>query len=217
MDAQALSQYIARMGVVPVIAIEDAGAAVALADALLGGGLPIAEVTFRTKAAARVIEAMARERPKLMVGAGTVLNREDLKAAKDAGAQFAFAPGINPDIVRASQDMGLPFVPGVATPSEVEQALALGCKVVKFFPAESLGGLEMLSAIAAPYMHTGIRFVPTGGVKPSNLEAWLKAKMVVGVGGTWLAKNEDMAAGKWDEIQERCRAAVETVRAIRGA
>ena len=216
MESQALADAIAGMGVVPVIAIEDGAAALALGDALLDGGLPIAEVTFRTRAAAQVIETLAKERPKLLVGAGTVLTRADLNAANKAGARFAFAPGLNPDIVRAAKDLGMGFIPGIATPSELEQALALDCKIVKFFPAESLGGLEMLNAIAAPYLHTGIKFVPTGGVKPANLEAYLKSKVVLGVGGTWVAKKEDLAAGNWSEIREHCRAAAALVRRLRG-
>jgi len=216
MDSQTLADAIAGMGVVPVIAIEDGTAALALGDALLDGGLPIAEVTFRTRAAAAAIETLARERPQLMTGAGTVLTRADLNAAKLSGARFGFAPGFNPDIVRAARDLDMVFIPGIATPSELEQALALGCTIVKFFPAESLGGLDMLNAIAGPYLHTGIKFVPTGGVQPGNLEAYLTCKSVLGVGGTWLAKKDDIAAGNWNGIRERCRAAVAMVRRLRG-
>jgi 2-dehydro-3-deoxyphosphogluconate aldolase / (4S)-4-hydroxy-2-oxoglutarate aldolase len=217
MPQETILNRVAALGVVPVIAIEQVEAALPLADALLAGGLPVVEITFRTAAAAQVIQLLARERPGLLVGAGTVLTRDNLQAAKAAGARFAVAPGLNPDLVGQARDLGLPFVPGVATPSEIEQALSLGCPTLKFFPAEALGGLEMLSALAAPYGHTGVRFVPTGGVTPANLESYLACKAVAAVGGTWIAKKEDLAAGKWQEIQRRCEAAVTTVRRLRPA
>jgi 2-dehydro-3-deoxyphosphogluconate aldolase/(4S)-4-hydroxy-2-oxoglutarate aldolase len=178
----------------------------------LEGGLPLVEVTFRTAAAAEVISRIADNRPEILVGAGTVLTRENLQSAKACGAKFGVAPGLNPDIVTQAKAMDLPFVPGVATPSEVERALSLGCRVLKFFPSEALGGLEMLKAITAPYAHTGVRFVPTGGVTAANLEAYLSFKSVAAVGGTWIAKQDDIAAGKWSEIRARCQAAAAIVR-----
>jgi 2-dehydro-3-deoxyphosphogluconate aldolase / (4S)-4-hydroxy-2-oxoglutarate aldolase len=207
---------IARWGVVPVIAIESVEAALPLADALLEGGLGVAEITFRTEAAAEVIARMTQERPELLVGVGTVLTAANVAAAKAAGARFAVAPGLNPATVRAAQEAGLPFAPGVCTPSEIELALSLGCGVAKFFPAELWGGVEMLRALAAPYAHTGIRFMPTGGVNLSNLESYLNFKSVAAVGGTWIARPEDLAGGKWQVIRDRCNAAVEIVRKMRG-
>lgn len=215
MDAD-VYQQVGALGIVPVITIDDVKAALPLADALLAGGLPIVEITFRTSAAAEAIRVMVRERPALLVGAGTILSEENLRAAHAAGARFAVAPGLNPEIVRRAGDLGLPFVPGVATPSEVEQALFLGCKTLKFFPAEALGGVAMLNALAGPYGHTGVKFVPTGGVSPANLDAYLACKVVAAVGGTWLAKKEDLAAGGWEDIRRRCQAAVESVRRARG-
>jgi 2-dehydro-3-deoxyphosphogluconate aldolase/(4S)-4-hydroxy-2-oxoglutarate aldolase len=206
---------IAHWGVLPVVAIETADNALPLGDAFSSGGLPLIEVTFRTSAAAEAINRLTKERPALLVGAGTVLTLENLRAAKQAGAQFAVAPGCNPEIVKAARDMNLPFIPGVATPSEVEQAMALGCKLLKFFPAEALGGIPMLDALFGPYGHTGARFVPTGGVNLGNLEAYLRCKAVSAVGGTWLAKKEDILAGKWDAIRERIRATAEIVRHVR--
>jgi 2-dehydro-3-deoxyphosphogluconate aldolase/(4S)-4-hydroxy-2-oxoglutarate aldolase len=208
-------ERIGQLGVLPVIAIEDPKAALPLADALLAGGLPIIEITFRTAAAAQVIQTLVRERPGLLVGAGTVLTHENLRAAHTAGARFCLAPGLNRDIVKQAQEIGMPFIPGVVTPSEVERGLSLGCHTLKFFPAEAAGGLEMLTALGAPYGHTGVKFVPTGGITPGNLESYLSWKVVAAVGGTWLAKKEDLAAGNWDEIRRRCRAAVETVRRAR--
>ena len=202
---------IAQLGIVPVIAIENADAAIPLADALISGGLPVVEITFRTAAAAEVIRKIAKERPQLIVGAGTVLTAANLETAKSSGAAFAVAPGLNPQTVKHAQAIGLPFVPGIATPSDIELGLSLGCKLLKFFPAESNGGVGMLEALSAPYKHTGIRFMPTGGVNPTNLETYLKLETVAAVGGTWIARKEDLAAGRWDDVRARCKAALEIV------
>ncbi len=217
MSHELIFAEIARFGVVPVIAVEAVETALPLADALLEGGLPVAEITFRTAAAAEVIAQLVRHRPALLVGAGTVLSEENVNAAKAAGARFAVAPGLNPAVVRHAARAGLPFVPGVCTPSEIEQALGLGCQIVKFFPAEPSGGVEMLKALAAPYSHTGLRFVPTGGVNPGNLESYLSVKAVAAVGGTWIAKPEDLAAGRWQTICDRCREAVAIAGRVRRA
>lgn len=208
-------QRITDSGIVPVIAIEDPAGALPLADALLAGGLPVIEITFRTAAAAKVIQTISRSRPQIMVGAGTVLTRDNLHAAMAAGAAFAVAPGLNAEIVRHAQDLGLPFIPGVATAGEIEQALALECRLLKFFPAELLGGLPMINALAAPYGHTGVKFMPTGGVTPENLEDYLANPRVAAVGGTWLAKREDVAGAHWLEIQARSQTAVQAVRRVR--
>jgi 2-dehydro-3-deoxyphosphogluconate aldolase/(4S)-4-hydroxy-2-oxoglutarate aldolase len=207
---------LARLGVVPVIAIENVEAAIPLADALLEGGLPVVEITFRTAAAAEVIRKISHERPKLLVGAGTVLTAANLEAAKASGAAFAVAPGLNPQVVKQAQQLGLPFLPGIATPTDIEAALALGCKLLKFFPAEALGGVGMIQALSAPYKHAGVRFVPTGGVNTANLENYLKLDTVAAVGGTWIAKKEDLAAGKWDDVRNRCKAALQVVAKARG-
>jgi len=199
---------IARHRIVPVIAIDSIDQALPLADALIAGGLPVIEVTFRTKAAADVIRLLSRERPALLVGAGTVLDAATAEAALAAVAKFALAPGCHPATVARAQALGLPFVPGVQTPSEVELALSLGCRVLKFFPAEVAGGVKMLEAIYAPYKHTGVRFVPTGGVSPGNLNAYLGCDAVAAVGGTWLAKPADLQSGLFDEIAVRTREAV---------
>jgi len=207
--SEAIFIRLAQFGIVPVVTIENTEAAIPLADALLEGGLPIVEITFRTAAAAEVIRRITKERPKVIVGAGTVLTPANLEAAKAAGAAFGVAPGLNPQIVKQAQSIGLPFVPGIATPSEIELGLSLGCNYLKFFPAEALGGVAMLEALSAPYKHTGLRFSPSGGVNPANLESYLKLETVAAVGGTWIAKKEDLAAGKWDEIRARCKAVLE--------
>jgi 2-dehydro-3-deoxyphosphogluconate aldolase/(4S)-4-hydroxy-2-oxoglutarate aldolase len=208
---ESVAQRIRQLGIVPVIAIEDPSGAIPLADALIAGGLPLVEITFRTPAAAEVIRRISRERPQVLVGAGTVLTEANLEAARSSGAAFAVAPGLNPGIVRRAREIGLPFFPGVATPTDIEHALSLGCQLMKFFPAEALGGVAMLEALSAPYKHAGVRFMPTGGVNPANLPAYLNLDTVAAVGGTWLARKEDLGAGRWEEVAARCRAARETV------
>jgi 2-dehydro-3-deoxyphosphogluconate aldolase / (4S)-4-hydroxy-2-oxoglutarate aldolase len=208
-------QQLADYGVVPVIAIESVEAALPMADALIEGGLPVAEITFRTAAAAQVVKALSTERPQLLLGAGTILTLDNLEAARDCGAQFGVAPGLNPAIVRRAKEIGLPFMPGVATPSDIEAGLSLGCTVLKFFPSEALGGAKMIKALAAPYAHTGVRFVPTGGVNDSNLSEYLAMKAVAAVGGTWIAKMQDLAEGRWNQIAERCRAAIAAAKRAR--
>ncbi|MDD4102520.1 MAG: bifunctional 4-hydroxy-2-oxoglutarate aldolase/2-dehydro-3-deoxy-phosphogluconate aldolase [Kiritimatiellae bacterium] len=204
-------EQIAAIGIVPVIAIDSVDHALPLADALIAGGLPVVEITFRTAAAADAIRILAKERPGLITGAGTVLTLENLTLARAAGAKFAVAPGLNPRVVSAASEMDFPFVPGIANPSDIEAGLEMGCTLLKFFPAEALGGTKLLAALSAPYKHTGVRFMPTGGVTPANLADYLKINTVAAVGGTWIAKPEDMAEGRWDVIAQRCREALAIV------
>jgi 2-dehydro-3-deoxyphosphogluconate aldolase/(4S)-4-hydroxy-2-oxoglutarate aldolase len=201
-------ERIANIGVVPVIAIDDVESALPLADALIGGGLPLAEITFRTSAAAGVLRKLRDERPELLLGAGTILNVDDLHRAKDSGAAFALAPGFNPVVVKEALRIGLPFAPGVMTPSEVEGALDLGIQVMKFFPAGDAGGTRMLNSLSGPYAHKGVRFIPTGGVTIDNFREYLAVKTVLAVGGTWIAKRDDIAAGNWDVIRNHCERVV---------
>jgi 2-dehydro-3-deoxyphosphogluconate aldolase / (4S)-4-hydroxy-2-oxoglutarate aldolase len=209
-------QTIGKCGVVPVIALDSVEAALPLADALLEGGLPLVEITFRTSAAAEAIEILAAQRPELLVGAGTIVTTQQVKVAKASNAKFGVAPGLNPDIVERMLWAELPFMPGVCSPSDIERALSLNCTVVKFFPAEASGGVEMVKALAAPYGHLGLRFMPTGGVNATNLASYLSIGAVMAVGGTWIAKKEDLAEGRWTEIRDRCKKAVEIVAAARG-
>lgn len=207
-----LSSY----GVVPVIALDDAAAALPLADALIAGGLPVAEITFRTAAAAEAIALIARHRPQMQVGAGTVLTEAQVDASLEAGARFALSPGLDPLVLAHAKDR-LPFAPGIMTPSDLQAALRAGCQMVKFFPAMPAGGPKMLANIAAPYLHTGITFNPTGGVTLDNLADWLAISQVRAVGGTWIATRADIAAGRWEVIAANAAAALARVQEIRAA
>jgi 2-dehydro-3-deoxyphosphogluconate aldolase / (4S)-4-hydroxy-2-oxoglutarate aldolase len=212
MPSQNPIDIIAALGVVPVIAIERASDAVPLADALLEGGLPVAEITFRTEAAAEVLATLRGQRPDLCIGAGTILSRDNLTRAIEAGARFGLAPGHDPDIVTAAEAAGLPFCPGVMTPTDLTLAAARSIKLAKFFPAGIAGGPKALSGIAAPFAHLGIRFIPTGGVTVETIADWLAIKQVVAVGGTWIAKTEDIRAGRFDAIRKNAAEAVAVAR-----
>ena len=197
---------VGEIGVVPVVKIEKASDAVSLGKALLAGDLPVAEITFRTAAAAEAIRNLTRELPELLVGAGTVLTVDQAKKAKAAGAKFIVSPGFNPAVVDWCKGQGIPITPGVSSPSEIEMGLERGLEVLKFFPAGASGGLEFLKAISAPY--GSVLFMPTGGIDPSNLRDYLAFNRVHAVGGTWIAKETTISAGKFDEITKLAREAV---------
>ena len=216
MEEKELYAQMEKCGVVPVIAIESPDMSLPFADALIEGGLPVAEITFRTAAAAEVIRKLKKERPQLFLGAGTILSVENLVQAKEAGAVFGVAPGLNPQIVKKAVDIGFPFFPGVMTPSEIDQGLSYGIKVLKFFPSEASGGTSMLKALSTPFGHLGVRFLPTGGINIKNLEDYLKMPQVIACGGTWIAKKDVISAGNWDEIRKNAANVVEVVKAIRG-
>ena len=208
-------QRMQRAGVIPVIVIEDAGKAEALADALAEGGLPCAEVTFRTNAATDALRRMREQRPDMLLGAGTVLSEKQAAAAKAAGAQFVVSPGFNPAVVDFCQSHGIDIYPGVATPTEIEMALARGLTTLKFFPAEPMGGVAYLKAIAAPYGM--VHFIPTGGVSTKNLGDYLAFKRVVACGGSWMAPADWITAGDFERIRQETASAAEVVRSIKGA
>ena len=191
---------ICRSRIITIAVLDDAETAVPAAEALLAGGLDVLEITFRTPAAAESIRRLRQSLPELIVGAGTLLTAEQLAQALDAGAQFGVAPGLNEAIVTRASDTGLPFMPGVMTPSEIERALGLGCRVLKFFPAEAAGGLAMLKSLAGPYAHTGVKFAPTGGVSPQNLAEYLALPIVAAVGGSWLVERKLVAERNWSRI-----------------
>lgn len=196
-------QIIEKTRFVPLVVLEDAGDAVDFARALADGGIPIAEVTFRTAAAEETIRRMSQEVPEVLVGAGTVHSTAQAEAAVRAGARFIVTPGLNPKVVTWCQEHGVAVVPGTVTPTDLEMALELGLSVCKFFPAEAYGGVKTLKALAGPY--AGVRFMPTGGVNEKNLKDYLALPNVIAVGGSFMAPDALVKAKKWDEISALCR------------
>ena len=192
--------------VVPVVVLEDAKDAAPLAKALCEGGLPCAEVTFRTAAANDSIKAMSEAYPEMLVGAGTVLTKEQVDSAVEAGAKFIVSPGFDPEIVDYCLEKEIPVFPGCITPSEVAQAVKRGLRVVKFFPAEQFGGVATIKALSAPYV--GLKFMPTGGVSAKNLKEYLACKPIVACGGSWMVKKDLIEAGEFDKIRELTKEAV---------
>ena len=201
------------IGLVPVIKIDDAKDAAPLAKALYDGGLPCAEVTFRTAAAAEAIAEMVKACPDMLVGAGTVLTTAQVDEAVAAGAKFIVSPGLNPTVVKYCVDKNIPMMPGINNPSGIEQAMELGLKVVKFFPAEPSGGLNMLKAMAAPY--GGVRFMPTGGISPSNVGDYLAWNRIIACGGSWMVPPKMLAEGNFEGIKKLAREAVDIMLNLR--
>lgn len=209
-----LANRFRKIGIVPVVVLEDPADAVPLARALMDGGLPCAEVTFRTAAAAEAIRSIHETYPEMLVGAGTVLSTEQVDKALEAGAQFIVSPGLNPEVVRYCQSKGVPVTPGVQTPSEMELAMSLGLDFVKFFPAEPAGGLKYIKAVCGPY--TGLQFMPTGGVNTSNVREYLAFDRIVAAGGSWMVPKNLIAEGKFNEITALVRDAAAIVKEVRG-
>lgn len=201
------------LGIFPVIKIEDSRQAIRLAEALIAGGIPCAEITFRTKAASDSIRAMAEAYPEMLVGAGTVLSIAQAEQAVSAGARFLVSPGFNPPVVDWCLERKIPVLPGIATPSEVLQALNRDLTLLKFFPAEALGGIRYLEAISPAL--PGVKFIPTGGVSPANLGDWLKLPFVHAVAGSWLASPRLLAEGAFAEITRLASEAVAIVKTVR--
>jgi len=192
-----------RKRIVPVVVIQNQEDALPLAEALLSGGLDVIEITFRTPAAEAAVRDIVRRFPNIVVGAGTLLSADQVTQAVGAGAQFGVAPGLNRKIVAEARRVGLPFVPGVMTPSEVEAALDEGCRVLKFFPANLAGGVPMLKALTGPYERTGVKFIALGGVTPANMREFLDLPIVAAVGGSWIVDRKLIAARDWGEITRR--------------
>lgn len=205
---------IQEIGIVPVVVLNDAKDAAPLAKALCDGGLPCAEVTFRTDAAEESIRIMTEQFPDMLVGAGTVLTTEQVDRAVAAGAKFIVSPGLNPRIVKYCVEKGILITPGCSNPSDIEIALENGLEVVKFFPAEPAGGLNMIKAMAAPYV--GVKFMPTGGINPTNVRDYLAYDRILACGGSWMVKGSLVDAGEFDKIEELTREAVEIVKESRG-
>ncbi len=205
---------IKEIGIVPVVVLEDAKAAAPLAKALIEGGLPCAEVTFRTSCAEEAIRNMSLEYPELLVGAGTVLTTEQVDCAAGAGAKFIVSPGFSPEVVDYCLGKNLLVLPGCVTPSEAALAVKRGLRIVKFFPAEQFGGLATLKALAAPYV--GLQFMPTGGIGPQNVKEYLSYDRIVACGGSWMVNGELIKAGDFKGITELTKEAAAIVREVRG-
>lgn len=212
---ESLAQSLHRSGVIAVLMIDRADDAVPLAHALLAGGVNTIELTLRTDTALESLRRIRAEVPEITAGVGTILTPKQANDAKEAGAAFGVAPGMNPRVVAEAGRIGLPFAPGVCTPTDIELALEAGCKVLKFFPSEPCGGLPYLRTIAAPFMHLGVRFIPLGGVGPANAAQYLNEPSVLALGGSWLAPKDVIAKGGWAAITGLAREATDIVKQIR--
>ena len=205
---QELLEKIRSNPVIAVVVIDDASAAVPLARALSEGGISAIELTLRTPAALDACSAIRAECPDILVGLGTVLTTAQVSQAVERGAAFAVSPGLNPEVVRAASAAGLPFAPGIATPSDIEGALALGCRLLKFFPAGPSGGIAYLKSISAPYAHLGVEYIPLGGLDAGNFTDYLALDCVPAVGGSWIAPREAIRNGDWAAITQNAREAI---------
>lgn len=207
-------EKIQKVGIVPVVALNKWEDAEPLGRALLEGGLNCAEVTFRTDAAEESIKIMKKSFPNMLIGAGTVLTTQQVDRAVAAGAEFIVSPGLNPRVVQYCVDENIDILPGVANASNIEQALELGLDVVKFFPAEPLGGLKMIKALAAPYV--GVKFMPTGGISPDNVKEYLSYEKILACGGSWMVKSSYIDNGEFDKIRTLAAEAANIVKEVRG-
>ena len=211
-----LTRQISDCGIVAVLILDRVQDAVPVAQSLVGGGVTAMELTLRTPVALEALKAVRAEVPDMIAGVGTILTPDQVKLAKESGAQFGVAPGMNPRVLAAAREASLSFAPGVATPSDIEAALEHECELLKFFPAEPCGGLSYLNTIAAPYLHLGIKFVPLGGLNPTNMATYLADPNIAALGGSWLAPRDLIKAGSWKEITELATRAVTTIKSVRG-
>lgn len=204
-----ITTQLSDLKVIPVIALDKAEDIIPLGKVLVDNGLPVAEITFRSEAAIDAIRLLREAQPDILIGAGTVLNREQVIAAKEAGASFIVSPGFNPKTIQACQELNIPIVPGVNNPSTIEAALEMGLTTLKFFPAEASGGIAMLKSLLAPYVD--IQLMPTGGINTKNINDYLAIPRVVCCGGSWMVDKTMIANGEWDKIAQLTREAVELV------
>ncbi|MBH53040.1 MAG: keto-deoxy-phosphogluconate aldolase [Opitutaceae bacterium] len=209
-----LHQKIKASKVVAVLVIDKAEHAVPVAQALIRGGLATMELTLRTPAALPALKAIREGVPEMLAGIGTILTTEQVDQVVEAGAAFGVAPGMNPIIIKHAQDRGLPFGPGIMTPSDIETAIELGCRTIKYFPAETSGGIKHLTGIAAPYIHLGLDFIPLGGLNANNMTDYLRSPLISAIGGSWIAKQDVINAEDWDTIEKNAREAREIADSI---
>jgi 2-dehydro-3-deoxyphosphogluconate aldolase/(4S)-4-hydroxy-2-oxoglutarate aldolase len=210
-----LAQRIETCGIIAVLVIDRVEDAVPLAKALLAGGVDVMELTLRTPAALDALKAIRADVPDMLAGVGTILTTDQVKQVVEAKAAFGVAPGVNPRILAAAREAGLSFAPGILTPSDIEVALEHGCRILKFFPAEPSGGLAYLKAMAAPYAHLGLKFVPLGGLNAKNMASYLADAQVAALGGSWLAPRDLIKAGEWEKITAIARDAVQIIKSTR--
>jgi 2-dehydro-3-deoxyphosphogluconate aldolase/(4S)-4-hydroxy-2-oxoglutarate aldolase len=210
-----LARRVETCGIIAVLVVDRVEDAVPLARALLTGGVNVMELTLRTPAAIDALKAIRAEVPEMIAGVGTILTTEQVKQVVDAGAAFGVAPGLNPRVMQAAGEAGLSFAPGVLTPSDIELAVEHGCKVLKFFPAEPSGGLAYLKAMAAPYAHLGLKFVPLGGLNAKNMASYLANPDIAALGGSWLAPRDLIQEGAWDKITTLAKEAVQIIKSTR--
>jgi 2-dehydro-3-deoxyphosphogluconate aldolase/(4S)-4-hydroxy-2-oxoglutarate aldolase len=211
-----LMERVSKLGVVAVLTVDDPTDAVPLGRALLAGGVTAIELTLRTPRAIESLKRIRTELPQIIIGAGTVLTRDQLVAVREAGAVFAVAPGCNPATLRAAKEMSFPFAPGICTPTDIEIAVEHGCRLLKYFPAGTSGGLAHLAAMGAPYAHLKLRYIPLGGITVESSVEYLKSPLVAAVGGSWIAKPDAIAKKNWVEITAAAAAAVQAVKLARG-
>jgi 2-dehydro-3-deoxyphosphogluconate aldolase/(4S)-4-hydroxy-2-oxoglutarate aldolase len=204
-----LKKRIRRSGVIAVVTVPDASHAVELAKVLLESGIGAIELTLRTEAAVEAIGAVKAHIPEMLVGAGTVIRPDQVKAVKDAGADFAVSPGCNPVVLEAATKATLPFAPGISTASDIEHALMAGANILKYFPAETSGGLKHLKPLSAPFRHLGLQFIPLGGLREDTFMDYLQSDLCIAIGGSWIAPEGDIMAGDWDAIGSRAKRARE--------
>ncbi|SMO62056.1 bifunctional 4-hydroxy-2-oxoglutarate aldolase/2-dehydro-3-deoxy-phosphogluconate aldolase [Fodinibius sediminis] len=195
----------------PAVTLSEVDSALRVAEALLEGGLNVMEVTFRTKTTAQAISAIAAEFPEMQLGAGTILSAEQLMAARESRAQFGLSPGINEEVVKRALNIDFNFIPGVMTPSEIELALSHGFRTLKLFPVSDMGGVQYIRSLRGPYQHTGIKFLPMGGISLSNLASYVSSEMVIAAGGSWLAPRTLISGGRYEDITKRVRQSLAVV------
>ena len=207
--ADPVATRLTAKGVVAVLMIDRVDDAVPVAEALLRGGVDAMELTLRTEAALPALELITGSVPEMLAGIGTILKPDQVIQARDSGAAFGVSPGTNVEVIEAAHAAGLPFAPGIMTPSDIERALPFGCEILKFFPAGSSGGIKHLKNIAAPYAHLGLKYVPLGGVNQENMTDYLKEDIIAAVGGSWIAQRDLIASGQWDQITSNASFAVQ--------
>jgi 2-dehydro-3-deoxyphosphogluconate aldolase / (4S)-4-hydroxy-2-oxoglutarate aldolase len=210
-----LASQIRAIGIIAVLVVDREEDAVPLAHALFAGGVTAMELTLRTPAALASLRRIRAEVPAMLAGVGTILNPAQLHEAQAAGAAFGVSPGVNPRILAAARASNFSFAPGIATPTDIEVALEHGCRLLKFFPAEPSGGLAYLKAIAAPYQHLGVSFVPLGGINAKNMTSYLADPLISALGGSWLAPRELIQAGEWTKITQLATEAIQLIKNIR--